>query len=178
MTAMDVLHVVTAAMAVVAGLLALVRIGLGPTLLDRVVANDVLTASGVGLVAIMIVWWSRADLGVLLILLALTAFIASVVVSRFAVREDARSRRILTPEEAERQRLDRERAAREADEAEVREAARIAAEEAAGTGDEDGAGSGPGPEGRGPDGERTGEGSGPAGPGADAGTGATEEEQT
>jgi multicomponent Na+:H+ antiporter subunit F len=78
----------------------------------------------------MIVGWGRQDLSVLLVILALTAFISAVVVSRFAVRERSDARRILTAEEAERQRVEREQAARDADRAEREQAARDAAREA------------------------------------------------
>lgn len=130
MTPIDILHAVTALMTVVAAVLALARLGMGPTLLDRAVANDVLTASGVSLVAVMIVWWQRFDLGVLLVVLALTSFLTSVVIARHSVRENRASRRILTPAEAARQKAEREQAARAAEEQEHE-----AAEEAARTAD-------------------------------------------
>ncbi|WP_312350329.1 monovalent cation/H+ antiporter complex subunit F [Actinomyces sp.] len=126
MSPIDILHLVTAAVAVLSGVLALYRMSIGPGLLDRTVATDVLTACGIGILAVMVVWWQRVDLGVLLVILALTAFMTAVVVTRYAVREDASSKRILTHEEAERQ--DRERAEAEiaAEQAELEEAARLA----------------------------------------------------
>lgn len=130
MSVLDILHLATACLAVAAGLLALWRVAAGPSLLDRSIANDVLTAAGISLVGVMIVGWGRQDLSVLLVILALTAFISAVVVSRFAVRERSDARRILTAEEAERQRVEREQAARDADRAEREQAARDAAREA------------------------------------------------
>lgn len=130
MSVLDILHLATACLAVAAGLLALWRVAAGPSLLDRSIANDVLTAAGISLVGVMIVGWGRQDLSVLLVILALTAFISAVVVSRFAVRERSDARRILTTEEAERQRVEREQAARDADRAEREQAARDAAREA------------------------------------------------
>jgi len=126
MSALDIIHLVTGAMAVAAGLLALWRMAAGPSLLDRTIANDVLTAAGIGLVGIMIVAGARDDLSVLLVILALTAFISAVVISRFAVRERAGVRRILTQEEADLQQAQREQEAREADLAETEAAAREA----------------------------------------------------
>lgn len=126
MNPVDLVHAITALMALVAAVLALVRLGRGPTLLDRAVANDVLTAAGVGVVAVMIVWWSRVDLGVLLVILALTSFMTSVIIARHSVRENAAQRRILSPAEAARQRAEREEAARVAEERELEEAARAA----------------------------------------------------
>ena len=135
MSPIDVLHLATAVVAVFSGVLALYRMSIGPGLLDRTVATDVLTACGIGILAVMVVWWQRLDLGVLLVILALTAFMTAVVVTRYAVREDASSKRILTREEAERQ--DRERAEAEiaAEQAELEEAARLARGEAAEDGD-------------------------------------------
>lgn len=141
MSPIDVLHLATAVVAVFSGVLALYRMSIGPGLLDRTVATDVLTACGIGILAVMVVWWQRLDLGVLLVILALTAFMTAVVVTRYAVREDASSKRILTREEAERQ--DRERAEAEiaAEQAELEEAARLARGEAAEDGDSGGGGS-------------------------------------
>jgi Multisubunit Na+/H+ antiporter, MnhF subunit len=135
MSPIDVLHLATAVVAVFSGVLALYRMSIGPGLLDRTVATDVLTACGIGILAVMVVWWQRLDLGVLLVILALTAFMTAVVVTRYAVREDASSKRILTREEAERQ--DRERAEAEiaAEQAELEEAARLARGEAVEDGD-------------------------------------------
>ncbi|MCI1641815.1 MAG: monovalent cation/H+ antiporter complex subunit F [Actinomyces sp.] len=134
MSVLDILHLATACLAVAAGLLALWRVAAGPSLLDRSIANDVLTAAGISLVGVMIVGWGRQDLSVLLVILALTAFISAVVVSRFAVRERSDVRRILTVEEAERQRVEREQAARDADRAEREQAAREADLTASGAG--------------------------------------------
>jgi multicomponent Na+:H+ antiporter subunit F len=134
MSVLDILHLATVCLAVAAGLLALWRVAAGPSLLDRSIANDVLTAAGISLVGVMIVGWGRQDLSVLLVILALTAFISAVVVSRFAVRERSDVRRILTVEEAERQRVEREQAARDADRAEREQAAREADLTASGAG--------------------------------------------
>lgn len=138
MSPIDVFHLATAVVAVLSGMLALLRMSTGPGLLDRTVATDVLTAAGIGILAVMVVWWQRVDLGVLLVILALTAFMTAVVVTRYAVREDASSKRILTREESER--LDRERAEAEiaAEQAELEEAARLArGEESGDEGDDD-----------------------------------------
>ncbi len=136
MNALDIIHLVTGVMAVAAGLLALWRLAAGPSLLDRTIANDVLTASGIALVGIMIVAGAREDLSVLLVILALTTFINAVVISRFAVREGADVARILTQEEADLQRAQREQEAREAVLAEVEAAAREAVLAQTGTADD------------------------------------------
>ena len=110
MTPLEMVYVGIAIVATVAALLAFYRIADGPSIMDRTVASDVLTASAFTIVCVMIVWWKRADLGVLLIILALTAFLTAVVVARYIRRDvidDSASggRRILTAaEDAERQR--------------------------------------------------------------------------
>ena len=105
-------------------LFATIRIVKGPGLLDRTVAFDVLTAAGIGMIAVMIVWWHRYDLSVLLIILALTAFMSGVVVSRFATRIDRSQQRILSEEEAQEQVAERERQAEEAQREETEDAQR------------------------------------------------------
>ena len=58
-SALDLLHALTGLMTVLAAVLATIRIAKGPGLLDRTVAFDVLTAAGIGMIAVMIVWWHR-----------------------------------------------------------------------------------------------------------------------
>ncbi|WRS30663.1 monovalent cation/H+ antiporter complex subunit F [Actinomycetaceae bacterium MB13-C1-2] len=64
-------------------LLSLVRLVLGPTALDRAISIDVITAAVIGTVVVLIAWWQRTDLMVLLIIFALTAFFSTVTVSRY-----------------------------------------------------------------------------------------------
>ncbi len=71
---------------VVSALLAVLRVAFGPTILDRAVATDLLTSIGIALIAILIVWWRRADLLVLLILFAITGLFSSTTISRFMQR--------------------------------------------------------------------------------------------
>lgn len=110
MTPLEYVHLGIALLATVAALLAFYRIVAGPSIMDRTVASDVLTASAFTMVCVMIVSWKRADLGVLLVILALTAFLTAVVVARYIRRDviddSARGRRrILTASEyVERQR--------------------------------------------------------------------------
>ena len=121
MTALDLLHLATAVLAAAAALLCLVRIARGPSLLDRAIASDVLMACVVVLFAVMAVTWSRADLAPVLVLLAATGFLPPVVIARFVRREAPVERRILSAEEADEQRHDREEDAREAERAEIAE---------------------------------------------------------
>ncbi len=79
-------------MLLASAILALVRLVQGPTALDRAISIDVVTAAVIGTVVILIAWWQRTDLMVLLIIFALTAFFSTVTVSRY-VANTAISRR-------------------------------------------------------------------------------------
>lgn len=116
MTFLHAVYMLCVVLLAVAGLLALLRLGWGPTLLDRAVSMDVVTAVTIGTVAVIIVAWRRDDLMALLVVLALTGYFSAVTIARFAVRENPSERRILSQQEAaavERQR--RERESRDAD---------------------------------------------------------------
>ena len=78
-----VLIAVSLGMLAAAAILSLVRLIVGPTALDRAIAVDVVTAAVIGTVIVLIAWWSRTELMVLLIVFALTAFFSTVTVSRF-----------------------------------------------------------------------------------------------
>ncbi len=70
-------------MLVLGALLALLRLALGPTALDRAVAIDVVSAAVVGVVVALIAWKGRTDLMVLLIVFTLTSFFSTVTVARY-----------------------------------------------------------------------------------------------
>ena len=109
--------------------------------------QDVLTAALIGLLSVMVVGWSRSDLGVLLVILAVSAFITAVVVARFAAKEDFRSSPVLSRAQAARQVRERQAAAEAAEEAELEAAEEVARAEADVSGDTDataGAGISPG----------------------------------
>lgn len=76
----------------VAALLTLIRLFRGPTPLDRAVAIDVLTAAVIATIIILIAWWQRTDLMVLLIVFALTAFFSTVTVSKYVASTAMRQR--------------------------------------------------------------------------------------
>lgn len=112
---LEILYWISAAMLLVAALIALFRLALGPTVLDRAVAVDLVTAVIIGMTALLIIWWDRQDLMVLMIVFALTGFFSSVTIARFSDRDDANARRILSREEAQqKERLQREKEARDA----------------------------------------------------------------
>lgn len=83
MTAVNIILLLALALVVVAALLSLVRLTLGPTPLDRVVALDVLAASTIVIIGVMIVGKARVDLVALMIVFVLTQFFSTVTVARF-----------------------------------------------------------------------------------------------
>ncbi|MEU2612059.1 monovalent cation/H+ antiporter complex subunit F [Micromonospora sp. NPDC007271] len=74
----------------VTALLALARIYLGPSLLDRVVAADLLLATMLGAVGAEAAVNRHATTLPVLVVLSLLGFVGSVSLVRFAVREEAR----------------------------------------------------------------------------------------
>jgi multicomponent Na+:H+ antiporter subunit F len=89
---------------------AVVRAERGPSMLDRVVAVDVVVATVLAAVAIVSAWTLRSDLVPVLVVLALVGFIGSVTVARFAAADKDDDKRILTREEAAAEREARRRA--------------------------------------------------------------------
>lgn len=96
----EIIYWIVGGLLVVASLGALLRLTLGPTVLDRTVAVDLLTSVAIALTALVLVWWRRGDLSALLVLFALTGFFSSVAVARFIGRESRVERRIVSREEA------------------------------------------------------------------------------
>lgn len=80
--------------------LALLRAERGPSMLDRVVALDVVTAAVLATVALISALQRRSDLLPVLVVLSLVGFIGSVTIARFAATESDEERRMLTREEA------------------------------------------------------------------------------
>lgn len=81
--ATQIVLAISLGMLLAAAILSLVRLFLGPTALDRAISIDVITATVIATVIILIAWWQRTDLMVLLIVFALTAFFSTVTVSRY-----------------------------------------------------------------------------------------------
>ncbi|HHW83464.1 MAG TPA: pH regulation protein F [Actinomycetales bacterium] len=90
------LVVLVAATAVV-----LVRIEKGPSMLDRAVSVDIVTAGLIGFTAVFMVLLERTDLLSIIVALALVGFLSTVAVARFAANESDVDRHILTREELE-----------------------------------------------------------------------------
>lgn len=94
-----ILVVVCTVMLAVAAFFALYRMERGPSMLDRSVAMDILTAAlmvGVGLEA---AWHRRTDTIPIMLALSLVGFIGSVTIARFSSVEPDDERQIRTAEE-------------------------------------------------------------------------------
>lgn len=83
-----------------AALITLFRVERGPSMLDRIVALEVLVSALIGCLALVSLWFGRSDLVLVLTVLALVGFIGSVTLARFAAAEPETESRILTPQEA------------------------------------------------------------------------------
>lgn len=97
---------------VIAMVLSLYRIGLGPRIIDRAVAMDVLTACLNGIMMIWAAKTGRTDFLIVVIILSLTMFLSSTVIARFARDRSGITKRKPTAEEQEK--LDRLREQEEA----------------------------------------------------------------
>lgn len=86
MTAPQILIAIAAVMLVAAALLALWRLAVGPTTLDRGVAADLIVAVLIAGVAAQAMW-TRSSLGLLVILvLSLVGFTGAVALARLSAR--------------------------------------------------------------------------------------------
>src|SRR5699024_7315228 len=106
----SIVAVICGVLLTAAALVVLVRLERGPSMLDRIVALDVIVAVVIAMLTIWSAWTDRRDLTVLLVVLASVGFIGSVTLARFAAAdppstEDADADRI----EAVRNRLARVR---------------------------------------------------------------------
>jgi multicomponent Na+:H+ antiporter subunit F len=111
-------------MLAVGAVLALLRVERGPTMLDRMVALDIITNILILGVALEAGWNRRLDSVPVLAALALVGFISSVTVARYAAIEPEDAGRIKTSEEvaaedAERRAVEEAAAAHEAGEDEL-----------------------------------------------------------
>lgn len=89
--------IISAVMLAVAAALVIWRVEIGPSVLDRVVALDVLVSTLLAAFALYAAWAGRADLVSILVVLALVGFVGSVSVARFVAAESDEERRILPP---------------------------------------------------------------------------------
>lgn len=94
----DVLHMVSVVVLTVSALLAVARIVVGPTVLNRALANDVLVATLVCTLGLEAVISDHSSTLPILISLSLLGFISTVAISRFVARDiDEDSSRLRAP---------------------------------------------------------------------------------
>lgn len=98
---MTIIYTLALALTVIAAAVVLWRIAKGPSVLDRAVAVDIVTAALIGFTAVFSVLQKRTDLIVMMAALALVGFLSTVSVARFAANESDDDRHILTREELE-----------------------------------------------------------------------------
>lgn len=99
---MTVVFIACAIMLTAAAVLVLLRVEVGPSILDRVVALDVVVSTFLAGVGLYVAWAGRKDLVPVLIALSLVGFIGAVSVARFAAAESEDERRIISAEEDRR----------------------------------------------------------------------------
>lgn len=98
---MIVVYVICLVALVAAAGLVLIRVERGPSMLDRAIALDVVTAALIGFIAVYSVAADRSDLLPIMAALALVGFISTVTISRFVAFESTAERHILTAAELE-----------------------------------------------------------------------------
>lgn len=81
--------------------IALFRVEVGPSMLDRAIGVDVVTAALIGFIAVLSVMQDRRDMVAILAALALVGFLSTVAISRFAAAESDVERQVLSLEELE-----------------------------------------------------------------------------
>src|SRR5699024_8736068 len=87
---------------VTAVMVAVFRVERGPSMLDRIVALDVVIAALIGTTALWSAATGRVDLVPLLTVMAIVGFVASVTLARFAAAEPEDEGRILSESELQR----------------------------------------------------------------------------
>jgi len=104
---MTAVYIVSFLILLAAAVMAVARIERGPSMFDRILGLDVMTAVLIGVVTLIAAATRRTDLVPVLIVLALVGFIGSTAIARFAAAEPADAGRILTKEELDRIRAER-----------------------------------------------------------------------
>lgn len=84
-----------------AAAMALVRVERGPSMLDRTIALDTLTAVLVAGIGVHAAWTRRTDTVPIIVAMSLIGFVGSAAIARFAAVEPEGEGRVLTREEAD-----------------------------------------------------------------------------
>lgn len=77
----------------------IIRVSIGPSMLDRMVGVDLLTSTILGAIAVISAVTRRTDLLPVLVVLAIVGFIGSTVIARFLAHEPTADKRVLTKDE-------------------------------------------------------------------------------
>ncbi len=96
---MTVVVVICGVLLAAAAVMTLIRVERGPSMLDRTIGLDTLTAVLVGAVAVHAAWTGRTDTVPVLVALSLIGFVGSVAIARFAAVEPEGEGRVLSREE-------------------------------------------------------------------------------
>ena len=99
---MTVIYGLCAAILFVAALVVLRRVRSGPSMLDRMVALDLLTSVILGSVCVLIAYTRRTDLLPVLVVMAIVGFIGATTVSRFVAEENRVDTKGLSKEQVRR----------------------------------------------------------------------------
>src|SRR5699024_12130780 len=89
-----VVYIIAFLVLLASSIMALVRVERGPSMFDRILGLDVITAVLIGMVTVVAAVTRRTDLVPVLIVLALVGFIGTTSIARFAAAETADARRI------------------------------------------------------------------------------------
>lgn len=100
--AMDWVLAACAVVLMIAAGFTLFRLERGPSILDRVVAFDVLTSVMIGSLSLLAAFAGRAELIPVIAVLAMVGFVGSVAVARFVAAERPDDTKILTKAEIDR----------------------------------------------------------------------------
>lgn len=126
MSPLGLLFVITLGAMIATLLLSALRLALGPSVMDRAVASDVMSVAAVGITLLLAVRTGRNDVMVLAIMFALVGFMYSVTIGRFSKRSVSESAPILTLEQAREEEIRQVREAQSELHAEEREALKAA----------------------------------------------------
>nr|NLD40477.1 hypothetical protein [Actinomycetales bacterium] len=98
---MIVMYIASLLMLMAATVVVMVRAAKGPSMLDRAVSVDIVTAALIGFTSVFSVLMDRTDLLKIIAALAVVGFLSTVSIARFAANESDVDRHILSREELE-----------------------------------------------------------------------------
>lgn len=100
MSGVNVILLIALIAMILTAFMTLIRLAIGPSIMDRAVASDVLAVAAVGITIVVAVRTDRTDVMVLAIIFAMTGFMYSVTLGRFSERpHETIERQRVTPEE-------------------------------------------------------------------------------